>query len=425
MERKAVLVTTYNRPEYLSKCFASLRELVLNECDIIIIVDDCSNNSETIRLVNSFYHKTAEIVRIMKLSNKGIKNSLLIGYRKAFNDLGCKFVINVDGDAIFKTNMAEKLVELKLRFPDKIITGFNTLSKDLKTNKPRHPIIETHADYYVKKTIGGINLICNRDEFEFKIKQCLQTNGHWDWKLCGLLNGIIVTRPSLVEHIGIDSSMNHSENPDISYDFYDKIHLPDVTLFGIDAHDPYGIKRAAMLCKMNFIFGGEHIITERLFSGREAYSRFCIKDMAKYIQTSHVLIIHPDGYIQNHEAWDNDLLQYDYIGATWDWHEEYQNGNGGFSLRSKRLLDILAGLDLEQYHPEDDIICRKLRPMLEQKHGIKFAPIEVCKKFSIEGYGLRPEFRKYNGEFGFHGYLVSGLPIPPPPRIEERKKKKK
>ena len=228
MGRKAILVTTYNRPEYLSKCFASLSELILNEGDIIIIVDDCSKDAETLRLIRSFSHQKAGVIRIMKNANKGIKNSLLVGYRKAFNELNCKFVINVDGDAIFKPNMANKLVEFKSRFPEKIITGFNTLSKNTKTNKPRHPIVETYPDYYVKKTIGGINLICNRNEFEFKIKQCLQSKGHWDWKLCELLNGIIVTRPSLVDHIGIDSSMNHSDNPDIACDFYEKVHLPQV-----------------------------------------------------------------------------------------------------------------------------------------------------------------------------------------------------
>lgn len=193
------------------------------------------------------------------------------------------------------------------------------------------------------------------------------------------------------------------------------IHLPSVTLFGIDAHDPEGLLRAAEICQRVIKFGAVEMITERLFSGREAYSRFCIERMNEYVNTSHVLIIHADGYVAKPEAWNAKWLQYDYIGGVWDWYNEYQVGNGGFSLRSKKLLQILSSLDLTGIdpHPEDDVICRQLRPWLEKKCGIRFAPVEVAKKFSIEGYGLRSDLCRYKGEFGFHGYDVRGLPIPP------------
>lgn len=196
------------------------------------------------------------------------------------------------------------------------------------------------------------------------------------------------------------------------------LHLPTVTLFGIDAHDPKGIERAANICLKQVEFGSVRIITERLFTGREAYSRFCIESMAEHVTTSHVLIIHPDGYIQNPLAWRDQWLQYDYIGATWDWYNQHQVGNGGFCLRSKKLLDILARIDCNKFnvHPEDDFICRQAREWLEAEHGIRFAPVEVAKKFSIEGYGLWHNLNIYNGEFGFHGYYVRGLPDMPPQR---------
>jgi len=190
------------------------------------------------------------------------------------------------------------------------------------------------------------------------------------------------------------------------------LKLPNVTLFGIDAHDPKGLLHAAEVCKKQAIFGKEVIITEHnYFRGREGYSRFCIERMNEFVHTSHVLIIHPDGFIQNPDAWDDDWLQYDYIGAVWDFHNKYMVGNGGFSLRSKKLLEIISNLDLEGInpHPEDDLICRRMRNWLENEHGIKFAPVEVAKQFSIEGYGLKREFCRWNGEFGFHGRYVTGL----------------
>lgn len=197
-----------------------------------------------------------------------------------------------------------------------------------------------------------------------------------------------------------------------------KLQLPSVTAFCIDRNDTNGAKRAVDIATKSIDFGCVILITEHdYFVGREGYSRFCIKDMYKFIKTDFVLTLHSDGYPQRPEAWSDDWLQYDYIGGLWDWYNIYQNGNGGFSLRSKKLLDILSKLDLPNYHPEDDVICRQLRPMLEEKYGIKFAPNEVCKLFSIEGYGLKKDLCRYDGEFGFHGYHVQGLPIPPTPKI--------
>lgn len=208
------------------------------------------------------------------------------------------------------------------------------------------------------------------------------------------------------------------------------ISLPNVTLFGIDSFDPSGLLRAAEICQRGIKFGKVKMITDDLFTKggtphqrREDYSRFCIQDMAKYITTSHVLIIHPDGYIQDPTKWNDDWLQWDYIGATWGYKDNMNNGNGGFCLRSKKLLDILARTELTNYHPEDDIICRQLRPWLEQKFSIKFAPEEVCNKFSIEAYGVNHfidsgGFRAntYTDQFGFHGKHCIGLPIPMPAR---------
>lgn len=80
-------------------------------------------------------------------------------------------------------------------------------------------------------------------------------------------------------------------------------------------------------------------------------------------------------------------------------------GNGGFSLRSKKMLSLCAKLAKEnafqKSHPEDLVICVYDRKLIEE-NGIKFAPYEVAKNFSFEGeFGERKD---WNGEFGFHGY---------------------
>ncbi len=403
----ALIVTTFNRPEYLSQCLQSLRGVNYPADTLLIIVDDCSTDKQTIELINEF-SLPIQVIKYLKPQNKGIKDSLLIGYSLAFQY--CDIAINLDGDAIVKPEFIERLLELQKQFPDNIVSGFNSKNKD--GDKLRNPIVSEHEGYAVKKYANGINMVVNRELYDKYIHKGLTSNTNWDYA-ASKENNCIIAVPSLVQHIGINSSMGHGNNPDVAFDFK-LLSLPDVTLFGIDAHDPQGIKRAAQICTKDVEFGDVKIITERLFTGREGYSKFCISDMNAYIETSHVLIIHPDGFIQNPLAWSDEWLQYDYIGATW-WYKDNMNvGNGGFSLRSKKLLEILATLDLEVYHAEDDVICRQLRPWLESEHGIKFAPDEVANIFSIEAYNT-PD-NKYNGQFGFHGYHVKGLPIPPVPK---------
>jgi hypothetical protein len=93
-------------------------------------------------------------------------------------------------------------------------------------------------------------------------------------------------------------------------------------------------------------------------------------------------------------------LDYDYIGATWPQFDDgLVVGNGGFSLRSRRLLHLLEDDIFEAHHPEDVAICRTWRKMLEEAHGIRFAPPELASTFSAERSGDLRE------TFGFHGFF--------------------
>jgi hypothetical protein len=144
--------------------------------------------------------------------------------------------------------------------------------------------------------------------------------------------------------------------------------------------------------------GIETVSIERLDT-IEAYSAFVFKKLWKYVSTDHVLIIQWDGFVLNPHLWDNEFLQYDYIGAPW-WYDSRNVGNGGFSLRSKKLLLALMDPVYTLTHPEDDKICREYGHDLEMMHDIRFAPEELAAKFSFE------PSEKYTttdlGTFGFH-----------------------
>jgi hypothetical protein len=135
---------------------------------------------------------------------------------------------------------------------------------------------------------------------------------------------------------------------------------------------------------------------EHLASRRD-YSRFMLHELAKHIATGHALCVQWDGYVLDGTAWRPSFLDYDYIGAPWPHFRDGHNvGNGGFSLRSQRLLQACTTLPVSGSESEDLVISRLFRPRLEAQ-GIRFAPQEVAQHFSYER--MPPQGR----EFGFHG----------------------
>ena len=135
---------------------------------------------------------------------------------------------------------------------------------------------------------------------------------------------------------------------------------------------------------------------ERLGS-RADYSRFMLRELASHIGTSHALCVQWDGFVIDGAAWDPCFLEFDYIGAVWPHFNDSHNvGNGGFSLRSRHLLDACELIPFEESLAEDLVIARKCRGQLEEQ-GIRFAPESVARKFAYE------RTAPIGDEFGFHG----------------------
>lgn len=132
------------------------------------------------------------------------------------------------------------------------------------------------------------------------------------------------------------------------------------------------------------------------------YNKIIFNQLHQYIDTDYFMIVQHDGMPINAHLWNNDFLKYDYIGAPWPWLPKNKNiGNGGFSIRSRKLTEYCKDLPLTS-HNEDINICQIYRPYLEES-GISFAPTELAEKFSKE-YN-----NGYFDTFGFHG--VACLPF--------------
>ena len=143
-------------------------------------------------------------------------------------------------------------------------------------------------------------------------------------------------------------------------------------------------------------------------TSRDAYSHFMLKGLLPFVHTEHVLVVQWDGYVVNPGAWDSAYLDCDYLGATWFWHKDTMRvGNGGFSLRSRRLLLALQDPRIDLVEAEDTTICRTFRPLLEREHGIRFGSEALADKFAFEAaYPI-------GKPFGFHGLFNFWQVMPP------------
>jgi len=448
-----LLICAYNRPEYLQRCLDSLRKADLTDVDVLIY-DDASTDQVTRDMICK-----SNYASILASKNGSIKNSILQGSRYLFNS-GCDTVINLDSDAIVTPDFISRLKSLKERFPDNIITGFNCTTKN-RDGSIRHLIVTEGDQYNEKKSVGGINMMYSIDQFikwiEPATVKCLYQGGNWDHQSCLLSNAdgynIVCAVPSVVQHIGVDSSMGHTaggEPPDVADDFEEVkresvayIHkddngnidkmlllLPDVTLVGVDCVNIERLIKAADLSCRNIKFGEVVLLSSlpssdkrvrkiKALTSREAYSVFMMKELANYIHTKYLLVIQHDGFVLNAMAWDDDFYNYDYIGAPWEWYTDGKNvGNGGFSFRTKKIMQITANdndiipineLGVTKDCEEDHCICRLYRDYLEKEYKMKFAPIEVARKFAIEGWSLTNPV--WNGEFGFHGPHLKNISL--------------
>ncbi|WP_431262289.1 DUF5672 family protein [Roseateles chitinivorans] len=127
------------------------------------------------------------------------------------------------------------------------------------------------------------------------------------------------------------------------------------------------------------------------------YNLLITRELAKHLSADHVLVIQYDGFVLNADQFSPHFLHYDYIGAPWPNYAVNEVGNGGFSLRSKRLVHAVAQLDYpDPTEAEDLFICRTMRETLERA-GCRFAPKAIASHFSVEFPAVPYP------TFGFHG----------------------
>lgn len=176
------------------------------------------------------------------------------------------------------------------------------------------------------------------------------------------------------------------------------IKLPQVTLIAITGLG-YKIQEhleALKRSSWDIEFGEVKLIQLGSIVDIDSWNKAIIYDLPRYITTDFCMLIHHDGYIIQPDLWNQNWLDYDYIGAPWPLPQDnfsYRDSLGNLvrvgnsiSLRSKKLMDLVATREWKSYYGffnEDGFICCHHRNWLEEQ-ACKFAPLDVAIHFSKE-----------------------------------------
>lgn len=194
------------------------------------------------------------------------------------------------------------------------------------------------------------------------------------------------------------------------------VSIPNTTLVCVDCVDVpravASLERSLQQCSFDQVLlltslpcDYENSATILPLRSRVDYSSFVVYELASYIETDYALIVQHDGWIVNGTKWDNAWLGFDYIGGNAAWTEpgdEGKGGNGGFSLRSRRLLEAAPSLvnPILGCHYEDLFFSAIGRSKIRQRAafeslGFAFAPRILQQRFALDR-------QLYSGQFGHH-----------------------
>lgn len=197
-----------------------------------------------------------------------------------------------------------------------------------------------------------------------------------------------------------------------------KIKLSNVTLICVDCVNPELALKVLNHCTKEIEFAevkllthldieSEYTVKIKQLTSLVMYSVWCLTELYKYIDTTHFLMVQRDGFILNPKNFKMEWLELDYVAPLFVQFDSV--GSGGFSFRSKRIMEYSAHIlpkwngtenhanELQKglgYY-EDGVLCLDKR----FKH-FNFANNQQGCEFGQGGNRNPKYFREY--PFGFH-----------------------
>ncbi|MBI3631989.1 MAG: glycosyltransferase family 2 protein [Candidatus Vogelbacteria bacterium] len=407
--------------------------------DFDVVISDYSKDSEIKDLCEKYKGKLD--IHYFKNNNPVVGMSLNVNNAIA-NATGKLIKILFLDDSLFNENsLTETIRHFDLEKDHWLVTGC-THTKDGKTFFRPHLAKYHNKIHMGQNTIGSPSVLTIKNDkpplFDTNLKWFMDCDYY---KRCFDAYGApkIVDSINVVIGVGSHQISNTEATKDLrKAEFkyivkkYNEKTIRDITLVAISSIDPKGAVRALELSMDGMEFHETILISHKKPNklnpritfkqckpdelrssdpkNKDDYSKFMAYSLCDYIDSDFALIVHNNAHILRPYKWDYEFLDYDYIGAPWRKNTHFtpeginvRVGNGGFSLRSKKLLNVLNVLKLPftdngtGFFNEDGIICVYYRKQLED-YGIKFAPVEVAAKFSMEHENEDSDIEP----FGFH-----------------------
>ena len=126
----------------------------------------------------------------------------------------------------------------------------------------------------------------------------------------------------------------------------EKLKLPNVTLAAMSSVKIYETVKALEYSMQGIEFGEVALITHKKPFGLskkitykhtskltdiDCFNYKIVYELADYIDTDYVLLVHADGFVIHPESWRDEFLDYDYIGSPWPLPKNiyaYRDGQG-------------------------------------------------------------------------------------------------
>jgi len=253
--RLGVVIPTFNRPEYLKYTLYAISQSDLSGCPIVFLLFDDTSAPDTVALIRGFnLGPTIPIIKIFTNRinlTKQNKYTILPGSAFPFTirygcdilfQLGCEYVMNSDSDAM----VCHDWLSIVTRTLDKIKDKYFILSGFL-SQETYHPVIEDGPYYAKLGSLGGISMTFNKTTFYDLMYDSIYDYS-FDWiisyKFKQCQYPIYLTKPSIVQHIGVHSSIVRGSNNALSkcYEYtqeeltVDRIKELSVSVQGIPNH---------------------------------------------------------------------------------------------------------------------------------------------------------------------------------------------
>ena len=198
-----IILTTFNRYDYLKPSLESLYRSEFAEADVIWIYDD-NSDKEVKELLLTYENSTAPKTELhFNNENLGCDLNVYRSIKKTLEKTNEDFIVVTDSDALYNSGWLSFIKKELAWHGNKVgmLSAFNT---------DGHPTKHEFSKTLVKKGgVGGLAVALNRKVFDL-IDPTLVLPGHscfcWDWQFIELCNNmnydILCSKDSYVEHIG-------------------------------------------------------------------------------------------------------------------------------------------------------------------------------------------------------------------------------